>query len=115
MGISVKEEGEEGRRSVLVNGVDHQEERQYWKACVACLVSFLVSMTGGAILVWWEIDYHPTNSELWMVPFGLIMFATPVIVWFSSVFSDFCRPQNQEDRDSHGHGLSQLAAVSVVP
>ncbi|GAB4844650.1 hypothetical protein Ancab_038052, partial [Ancistrocladus abbreviatus] len=117
MGITTEDEGREERESgVLVNGDHrHQEDKwQHWKACIACLISFLVSMAGVAILVWWQIDYHPTNSELWMVPIGLILFATPVIVWLSSIFSDFCCPPRQEDRDSRGLGLSQLTAGSAV-
>lgn len=63
----------------------------------ACFVSILVSVAGGLLLGWWEYQYHPTYSQLWMVPFGLILFATPVIVWFSVVISHIC---NSKDGDN---------------
>ncbi|KAK9279484.1 hypothetical protein L1049_013163 [Liquidambar formosana] len=71
------------------------------KTCMACLCSFLVSIAGGLMLVWWEVEFHPTNTQLWMVPFGLIMFGTPVIVWFSIFLSDLC------NSDSDSPGLSR--------
>ncbi|KAK8269182.1 hypothetical protein V6Z11_D11G112800 [Gossypium hirsutum] len=55
---------------------------------MACLWSFLVSLGGGLLLAWWEYQYHPTNRQLWMVPFGLILFFTPLIVWFAIFVSD---------------------------
>lgn len=60
------------------------------KTYIACLWSFLVSLTGGLMLAWWEYEYHPTNTQLWMVPFGLILFATPLIIWFAIFVSDIC-------------------------
>ncbi|GMH21768.1 hypothetical protein Nepgr_023610 [Nepenthes gracilis] len=96
-----KEEGRDG-----VNG-----EKLRWKTFAACFFSFLVSMAGGVILVYWELDYHPTNSELWMVPCGLIMFATPVIIWFSSVVSDLCRPKDDDDDRIPHPATGQLAVL----
>ncbi|KAG8477526.1 hypothetical protein CXB51_030891 [Gossypium anomalum] len=55
---------------------------------MACLWSFLVSLGGSLLLAWWEYQYHPTNRQLWMVPFGLILFFTPLIVWFAIFVSD---------------------------
>ena len=55
-----------------------------------------MSMIGGLMLVWWDLEYHPTNSELWMVPFGLILMVTPLIVWFSAFISDICRPEDSD-------------------
>ncbi|XWS76822.1 hypothetical protein CRYUN_Cryun01aG0210500 [Craigia yunnanensis] len=60
------------------------------KTYIACLCSFLVSLTGGLMLAWWEYEYHPTNRQLWMVPFGLILFATPLIIWFAIFVSGIC-------------------------
>lgn len=79
---------EEDQKNVTVE----RKQKKLVKGCtyVACLCSFLVSMLGGLILVWWEFEYHPTNSQQWMVPFGLILFGTPVIVWFSVLLSDIC-------------------------
>ncbi|KAL4354176.1 hypothetical protein GQ457_06G019340 [Hibiscus cannabinus] len=56
----------------------------------ACLWSFLVSLGGGLLLGWWEYEYHPENRQLWMVPFGLILFSTPLIIWFAIFVSDIC-------------------------
>ncbi|GAB2271865.1 hypothetical protein Dimus_006695 [Dionaea muscipula] len=78
-------------KGVVIRGKIHR-----WKTCIACLVSFMVSLIGGIILVFWEMDYHPRNSQLWMVPFGLIMFATPVIVWFSAFVSDLFCPNKEQ-------------------
>ncbi|KAL8499588.1 hypothetical protein ACS0TY_019536 [Phlomoides rotata] len=44
-------------------------------------------MVGGWILSWWELKYHPTNDHQWMVPLGLILFLTPLIVCFSAAIS----------------------------
>lgn len=72
-------------------------ERSVVKTRAACFVSILVSVAGGLLLGWWEYQYHPTYSQLWMVPFGLILFSTPVIVWFSVVISHVC---NSKDGDN---------------
>ncbi|MBA0704340.1 hypothetical protein Golax_016605, partial [Gossypium laxum] len=58
--------------------------------CIACLWSFLVSLSGALMLGWWGYEYHPTNSQLWLVPFGLILFVTPLIIWFAIFVSYFC-------------------------
>ncbi|KAF4366516.1 hypothetical protein F8388_003754 [Cannabis sativa] len=47
----------------------------------------IVSLGGGLILAWWESEYHADNRQLWMVPFGLILLITPLIIWVSLVFS----------------------------
>ncbi|KAF1001938.1 hypothetical protein AG4045_017743 [Apium graveolens] len=54
----------------------------------AFLGSVLISLIGGLLLSYWEYKYHCVNSELWMVPVGLILFFTPVIVWSSVAVSD---------------------------
>ncbi|KAL5792159.1 hypothetical protein ACOSP7_000753 [Xanthoceras sorbifolium] len=69
--------------------VAKQESQETAKTCmVACLWSFLVSITGGLTLGFWEYQYHPTNRQLWMVPFSLILLVTPVVVWFAVFVSD---------------------------
>ncbi|XWS35943.1 hypothetical protein CRYUN_Cryun20dG0040000 [Craigia yunnanensis] len=67
-----------------------KESKNILKTYIACLCSFLVSLSGGLMLAWWEYEYHPTNSQLWMVPFGLILFATPLIIWFAIFVSEIC-------------------------
>nr|KYP59127.1 hypothetical protein KK1_014556 [Cajanus cajan] len=59
--------------------------------------SLLISIVGGSLLGWWLYKYHPTNRQLWMVPFGLILFLTPVIVWLSLIISDLCISTNKEE------------------
>ncbi|RDY01147.1 hypothetical protein CR513_15566, partial [Mucuna pruriens] len=59
--------------------------------------SLLLSITGGSMLGWWLHKYHPKNRQLWMVPFGLILLFTPVIVWFSLIISDLCIPKNEDE------------------
>ncbi|XVF33096.1 hypothetical protein REPUB_Repub17cG0138800 [Reevesia pubescens] len=67
-----------------------KEPKKIVSTYIACLWSFLVSLTGGLMLAWWKYEYHPTNSQLWMVPFGLILFVTPLIIWFAIFVSDIC-------------------------
>ncbi|XVE77328.1 hypothetical protein DITRI_Ditri13aG0053700 [Diplodiscus trichospermus] len=67
-----------------------KEPNKIVKTYIAFLWSFLVSLTGGLLLAWWEYEYHPTNSQLWMVPFGLILFATPLVIWLAIFVSDIC-------------------------
>lgn len=43
----------------------------------------LVSTLGGALLARWALAYHPNNEQLWMVPVGLVLCGTPVMVWFA--------------------------------
>ncbi|KAI3444357.1 hypothetical protein Pfo_001022 [Paulownia fortunei] len=64
--------------------------RRIVKTWIGCLGSFTLSLVGGLILAWWELNYHPTNDQQWMVPLGLILFVTPVIVWLAIFISDFC-------------------------
>ncbi|KAJ0110464.1 hypothetical protein Patl1_00674 [Pistacia atlantica] len=71
------------------------ESEKRVKTCIACLWSLVVIMTGGLMLGFWEYEYHPTNSQLWMVPFGLIFLLTPAIIWFAVIFSEFCNSKNR--------------------
>ncbi|KHN06351.1 hypothetical protein D0Y65_016949 [Glycine soja] len=59
--------------------------------------SLLISIIGGSMLGWWLHKYHPTNRQLWMVPFGLILLLTPVIVWLSLIISDMFISKNEEE------------------
>ncbi|KAK6919915.1 putative ATP-synthase-associated protein [Dillenia turbinata] len=93
--------GSDGDERGLKNG----KIEQIWKTSLACLCSFLTSMTGGIVLVWWEYLYHPQNRQLWMVPFGLILFSTPVIVGLSVFISDICN--NSKDAQ-HASTQDQL-------
>ncbi|MBA0548723.1 hypothetical protein Golob_019805, partial [Gossypium lobatum] len=67
-----------------------EELKKIVDTCIACLWSFLVSLSGALMLGWWGYEYHPTNSQLWLVPFGLILFVTPLIIWFAIFVSYFC-------------------------
>ncbi|KAK8565654.1 hypothetical protein V6N12_059209 [Hibiscus sabdariffa] len=80
--------------------------RKIVKTYAACLWSFLVSLGGGLLLGWWEYEYHPENRQLWMVPFGLILFSTPLIIWFAIFVSDICSctedvTQSPADGENH--------------
>ncbi|KAK7292860.1 hypothetical protein RJT34_15715 [Clitoria ternatea] len=66
---------------------------------IICIMSLLISIGGGCLLGWWLHKYHPTNRQLWMVPFGLIVFLTPLIVCFSLFFSDLCVSDINEEED----------------
>ncbi|KZV56924.1 hypothetical protein F511_30416 [Dorcoceras hygrometricum] len=57
---------------------------------LGCFGSFMLSITGGLILAWWESNYHSGNHQLWMVPLGLILFITPLMVWSAVIISEFC-------------------------
>ncbi|GAB2224087.1 hypothetical protein Droror1_Dr00004834 [Drosera rotundifolia] len=88
MGATKQEDEKEG------DGV--QGKLRKWNTCIAGMASFLVSIAGGGLLLYWEMEYHPKNRQLWMVPFGLIMFCTPIIVWFCAIVSDvFCTNKDE--------------------
>lgn len=69
---------------------EQMESEKRVKTCIACLWSLVVSLTGGLMLGYWVYKYHPTNTQLWMVPFGLLLFATPAFIWFAVIFSEIC-------------------------
>lgn len=80
----------------------HEANQEYYpekivKKCVICLCSILVCMAGGTLLLWWGYEYHPTNSQLWMVPLGLILLVTPVIAWVAAVVSATCNCKVEDD------------------
>lgn len=95
--------------SILESFNEEKDQMRIWNwktYILACLCSFLVSFAGGAILLFWGLKHHPTNTQLWMVPVGLILFCTPVFVCFSMVVSDLCHPRE---------GGSANDAVGVQP
>lgn len=51
----------------------------------------LACIVGAALLLWWTLEFHRDNRQLWMVPVGLILMGTPAVVWFSVVASDAWR------------------------
>ncbi|KAF5743884.1 hypothetical protein HS088_TW08G00472 [Tripterygium wilfordii] len=69
-------------------GSDQLEKQQIVKNSFNCMWLFCVSIAGGLVLGWWEHEYHPTNSHQWMVPLGLILFITPVLIWLAVFTSE---------------------------
>lgn len=67
------------------------EETNCARTLVASICWLLMIATGGATLVWWGVYYHPTNQQLWMVPAGLVLSVTPVVVSVSVLASEFLR------------------------
>ncbi|KAH7859357.1 hypothetical protein Vadar_000009 [Vaccinium darrowii] len=64
----------------------------------------------GLILVIWQLKFHHTNTQLWMVPVGLIILITPVIVCVSSIVSDLSSPNKDDDQG----GVSSLNQPGVM-
>lgn len=50
----------------------------------------VTSMMGGLVFGWWEFQFHSTNRQLWMVPFGLVFMIAPIFVMMSVLISSFC-------------------------
>ncbi|CAL0318021.1 unnamed protein product [Lupinus luteus] len=79
-----------------VENGEYTEKSRIKKLYLMILVlSVLITIAGGSLLGWWLYKYHPTNKQLWMVPFSLILFLTPLIVWFSLFISDLCISKNE--------------------
>ncbi|KAK9122275.1 hypothetical protein Syun_019892 [Stephania yunnanensis] len=57
---------------------------------MACLSSIMMCITGGLLLALWAYQFSSSNSQLWMVPFGLILSVTPIVVWLSLFVSSEC-------------------------
>ncbi|KAM7472343.1 hypothetical protein LguiA_010526 [Lonicera macranthoides] len=83
------------------------------KRCIVCFGTFLISMVGGLTLGWWELRYHPTNSQLWMVPFGLVVFVTPAIIWFSIFISDVCNSKEDGNSSLENSVVDSIIVVSI--
>ncbi|KAH7664648.1 hypothetical protein IHE45_14G133300 [Dioscorea alata] len=43
----------------------------------------LLSVLGAGLLLRWAVAFHRHNEQLWMVPVGLVMLCTPIVVSFS--------------------------------
>ncbi|KAH8517024.1 hypothetical protein H0E87_005108 [Populus deltoides] len=72
-------------------------------------------MAGGTLLLWWGYEYHPTNSQLWMVPLGLILLVTPVIAWVAAVVSTTCNCKVEDDGSKTNELVVQAGdSVSVA-
>ncbi|OAY62094.1 hypothetical protein MANES_01G241300v8 [Manihot esculenta] len=78
----------------------HQEPKRTAQACITCLWSFLVSLSGGLVLGYWKHEYHHTNTQLWMVPFGLILLVTPVIIWVALSVSEIYNSDGGNSKES---------------
>ncbi|KAL0923579.1 hypothetical protein M5K25_007640 [Dendrobium thyrsiflorum] len=52
-------------------------------AAAAAAAAVVICAAGAGILGWWFQAFHASNQKLWMVPVGLIMLATPIVVCFS--------------------------------
>jgi len=78
---------------------EYKEKQGITKSCylMVFISSLLISITGGSLLGWWLHKYHPTNRQLWMVPFGLILLFTPAIVCLSLIISGPSIPTNEEE------------------
>jgi hypothetical protein len=44
-------------------------------------------LAGTALLTWWALRFHPSYAQLWMVPVGLVLACTPVVVCVALFFS----------------------------
>ncbi|BAT87805.1 hypothetical protein LR48_Vigan09g166700 [Vigna angularis] len=74
------------------------------------LISLLLTMAGGFVLGWWLHKYHPSNTQLWMVPFGFLLFLTPLIICLSVLIPDHCAATSRIDQEqpkTQDHSLSQ--------
>ena len=72
----------------------------------ALLGSVVIGLVGGLILSYWELQYHDLNSELWMVPVGLILFFTPLIVWSSVAVAEMINGPTDVDISSQAKILN---------
>ncbi|KAF8111518.1 hypothetical protein N665_0074s0049 [Sinapis alba] len=79
------------------------KEKKSWM--VFLMYSMIVVTFGGLFLSYWVYKYHPTNSNLWMVPVGLIFLVTPAFLSISVLLSDLC------DEDAVNHDTNQIAIV----
>lgn len=93
------------------NGDYNESKRIITKQYMMILVfSLLISMLGGSLLGWWHHKYHSTNRQLWMVPFGLIFFLTPLIIWFSLFISHLFISKSDEELEDASN-MSHLIQI----
>lgn len=98
MGSNCEDVGNEGYRE------NQRKLKPSLVIIILFLLSMLISFTGGYVLAWWIHKYRSENRELWMVPFGLILFLTPLFIWFSLIVSDIC-----------GYNYSKEDEEKVIP
>ncbi|CAN0889431.1 hypothetical protein LINGRAHAP2_LOCUS16090 [Linum grandiflorum] len=108
-----KDHGEEGSSRIsrrnITKWTRKDETTPMWY--MGCGWAFIVSLVGGVVLGWWEFRYHRTNTQQWMVPFGLILFVTPLFVWLAVIVSDFLK---EEDGLISGDDGGSLATGQLV-
>ncbi|KAK9713604.1 hypothetical protein RND81_06G038800 [Saponaria officinalis] len=92
------------KNNKINNNVQNVSKKCDTKTILICLCSIFASIIGGVVLVYWRIKFHSKNKELWMVPFGLVMFTTPILVWIISIASDVCCPKEEKPEDGFRHG-----------
>ncbi|GJN12603.1 hypothetical protein PR202_ga30894 [Eleusine coracana subsp. coracana] len=82
-------------------------------AADVCLAA--VCLAGAALLTWWALAFHPSYGQLWMVPVGLVLACTPVVVCVALHFSPAADQSGKEAGSGAGAGAPpQLSAVVVV-
>lgn len=62
------------------------------------------------MLSYWQLRYHRTNSQLWMVPLGLILLITPAIVWLSIFISHTLSSSSEQNEEDHDDEALAVAA-----
>lgn len=90
--------GDEEAGFATESGMKEEEERDEkrngnMKSCKTAtwVVSMVVAcLLGGLVFGWWEFQFHPTNRQLWMVPFSLILMIAPIFVLMSLLLNAFC-------------------------
>lgn len=71
-----------------------------YKTWIICLGLLFVSMGGGVILAWWSSKFHTSNRQLWMVPLGLILLVTPIIICLAILLESY---NNHRGINDHQH------------
>ncbi|KAI4355294.1 hypothetical protein L6164_004083 [Bauhinia variegata] len=80
---------------------EENEDKENHKTSMVYLMILLFCITGGLVFGWWLYKYHPTDRHLWMVPFGLVLLITPIIICFSLLVPDLCiSNKNDEEQVS---------------
>lgn len=82
-----------------------------YNTCIICLGLLFVSMGGGVILAWWSSKFHPSNRQLWMVPLGLILMVTPIIICFA-VLLESCKYRKIDDHQ-HLESVSKYSSQDL--
>ncbi|CAA7056233.1 unnamed protein product [Microthlaspi erraticum] len=87
-------------RSMNTNAkkVTEKEKKSTMSSMAFFLYSMIAITCGGLFLTYWFYKYHPTNSNLWMVPLGLLFLLTPAFLSLSVLISDLCDDDDGESR-----------------